>query len=186
MGTIPDGLEARNITVRTLIVSAHGPRIDDQLIGLPKWANTDAFDIQAKMNEDAIAACHKLDRQEAAKQRQLMLQKLLADRFQLKVHHQTEQLPIYNLMVAKGGPKLKQAAADASGGVSWGNRKLTGNRVEITGLTNALSDTLNRVVIDKTGLTRQYTITLKWTPDDKQETTDSGPSILQRLKSSLD
>jgi uncharacterized protein (TIGR03435 family) len=184
-GTTADGFSGTNVTVRTLIISAYSLRIQDQLAGLPKWANTEAFDMQAKMDDDASAGYHKLSRNEANKQDHLMLQKVLADRFQLKVHHEVKDLPIYYLEVSKDGPKLKDAGIGAQGGSTWSSKKFTSDRTEIIGLANALSINLSRIVVDKTGLTGQYAINLHWTPDDKEETTDSGPSLFAAIEEQL-
>jgi uncharacterized protein (TIGR03435 family) len=71
----------------------------DQIIGGPDWLDTDHFDIEAKPQGDPSLI--------SGEQTRLMVQSLLEDRFQLKVHHELRQLPVYNLVVAKNGPKLK-------------------------------------------------------------------------------
>jgi uncharacterized protein (TIGR03435 family) len=70
-----------------------------QIIGGPPWMDADRYDVQAK----ADCSGGKLSRE----QTQLMMQSLLEERFQLKAHMETRDLPVYNLVVAKGGPKLK-------------------------------------------------------------------------------
>jgi uncharacterized protein (TIGR03435 family) len=185
MGSTVDGFSGTNLTVKMLIFNAYDLRADDQLIGLPKWANSDSFDIQAKMDDDVAAAFHKLSREEGEKQRRLMMQQLLADRFQLKVHHEMKELSIYNLVVSKSGPKLKEPAADAKGSTWWTDGQFSGDRAETALLVYALSHELSRTVIDKTRLTGQYAISLKWTPENKQETADSGPSIFAALDEQL-
>jgi uncharacterized protein (TIGR03435 family) len=73
-----------------------------QIIGGPAWMDSDRYDIQAK----ADCSGGKLSRE----QTQLMMQSLLEDRFQLKAHKETRDLPVYNLVVGKDGPKLKASA----------------------------------------------------------------------------
>jgi uncharacterized protein (TIGR03435 family) len=108
-----------------------------------------------------------------------MLQPLLAERFKLKAHTETKQLPVYELIVAKGGPKLKEATpgdtyangfkgpdgVGRGGMMRMGRGQLTGQGVPITTLTNLLSQQLQRTVVDKTGLTGKYDLELNWTPE---------------------
>ena len=63
------------------------------------------YDIEAKVSSSDTDALHDL----SPDQRRLMLQPLLADRFQLKVHTEVRELPVLTLVVAKGGPKLHEA-----------------------------------------------------------------------------
>src|SRR5205085_1314894 len=76
-----------------------------QVIGAPGWIDSDRWDIQAK----ADCSGGKLSRE----QTQSMLQSMLEDRFQLKAHTETRELPIYNLVAGKDGPKIK-ASQDQS------------------------------------------------------------------------
>jgi uncharacterized protein (TIGR03435 family) len=73
-----------------------------QIIGGPGWMDSERYDIQAKT--DCSGGTFSRDRL------QLMVQSLLEDRFQLKAHRETRELPIYNLVVTKDGPKIKKAA----------------------------------------------------------------------------
>jgi uncharacterized protein (TIGR03435 family) len=89
---------ATGVTLRMLITRAYDIR-DYQISGLPGWASSDRYDINAKAeNPKATSA-----------QIKLMLQSLLAERFNLKLHRETKKLPIYNLVVGKNGPKLKKS-----------------------------------------------------------------------------
>jgi uncharacterized protein (TIGR03435 family) len=81
---------------------AAGPGPQIQIIGGPTWIDSDRYDIQAK----ADCSGGKLSNE----QTQLMMQSLLEDRFQLKAHKETRELPVYNLVVGKDGPKLKASA----------------------------------------------------------------------------
>jgi uncharacterized protein (TIGR03435 family) len=109
-----------------------------------------------------------------------MVQALLADRFKLKVSHQTKELPVYALVVAKGGPKLTetQVPPPTPDGTAAPNRgfrgirmggpgQLTGTNIDMGLLADLLSGQreLGRLVIDQTGLKGNYDWTLKWTPD---------------------
>src|ERR1039458_7079844 len=67
----------------------------------PKWLDSERFDIVAKIPKGATK-----------EQFQLMLQNLLAERFKLTLHHETKELPMYALVVGKGGHKLKESVED--------------------------------------------------------------------------
>jgi uncharacterized protein (TIGR03435 family) len=108
-----------------------------------------------------------------------MLQSLLADRFNLAVHRETKEAQIYELVLAKGGSKLKEVpdpAGKGQQGLRLGLGQLTGMAAQIANLTNLfLPQQLGRTVIDKTGLTGRYDFELKWSPDPGQGGSFGGP-----------
>jgi len=172
--------------LRELIRFAYDLKSDAQLTGEPSWVNSDRFDIEAKDDEAQAQVSSKLPPPEIAKQMRLMVQSLLADRFGLKVSHATKELPVYALVVARGGPRLTPTTAppiappgdlppgsDSAkkpfnrGIMMKGNGDLTGMAAPIAMLADVLSrqpELGNRLVQDKTGLTGDYDWTLKWTP----------------------
>jgi bla regulator protein BlaR1 len=152
-----------NITLKSLLTLAFGVR-PDLIFGLPGWTENARFDVSAKVVDSNVKDLAALTRE----QRQAMMQGLLADRFQLKSHMETRTLPVYELVIAKGGVKFKESTPAAPGGrsgISTHNTELTANDSPIALFTNTLSDYLHRAVIDKTGLTAKYDFTLKWTRD---------------------
>jgi uncharacterized protein (TIGR03435 family) len=166
----PDGFVANNITAHMLLMEGFGLNAD-QLSGEPAWASSATFDVEAKVAGADVEAMKKI----TFEQRRSMFQQVLTDRFQLKVHHDSQQLPVYTLTLAKGGSKLKQTATDAkgAGGISGGSGRIMIGRGSIKGdgmtvnfLVSILSRQLHRTVIDKTGLTGNYDFDLKWTPDE--------------------
>jgi bla regulator protein BlaR1 len=120
-------------------------------------------------------------------QRRQMMLSLLIERFHLKAHTQMETLPVYELMIAKGGPKFAQAAAGPPGAHIHGLGKtaFAANNLPMAGLASYLADRVHRTVIDKTGLTERYDLALKWSADDAPETTDAAPSIFTALQEQL-
>jgi uncharacterized protein (TIGR03435 family) len=100
LGAHLDGLRAQYtyMTLKTLVVYAYKLR-PDQVSG-PDWMASDHFDIVARLPEGAT-------KDDAPK----MLQALLADRFKLAVHYEMQERPVLALVVAKGGPKLKDSPA---------------------------------------------------------------------------
>ena len=154
--------------------------------GLPGWANSERFDVVAKADDETAVAMENLPREEQWKQTQTMLQEALADRFKLRAHNETREGPIYELVIAKGGFKLKKApASEHSRGYSWSHDHIEVRTGLIGSLVFALSDLLSRNVVDKTGLSGNYDIELKWTPDDQQGTPDAGPTLFTALEEQL-
>ena len=177
-----DGIIITNLSLKNLIASAYN--IKQYLIsGGPSWVDSSGFDIQAKVAPEDVASFKKL----RLAQRGLLLRKLLVERFHLAAHTETKTLPVYDLVVASGGPKLKAAAPDPPpspdadpsdhpkprGMISIGPGMITLDDVPLSVLTNQLGYALDRTIIDKTGLTGKYDLSLKWRPDNQP---DSGSS----------
>jgi uncharacterized protein (TIGR03435 family) len=195
----PDGLRGSGITVRFLLYEGYGGINHEQVIGEPSWSNTQRFDIEAKVAPTDAPALGKM----TFEQRRTMFQSILADRFKLVVHHETRELPIYVLSVAKGGPKLKPSAPDDPAGqaprrvgLMITRGKVTANDTQLSTLLTVLSRTLGRTVIDKTGLTGNYDFTLEYAPEEggppppgeaaqPASPPDSAPSIFTALKEQL-
>ncbi|MEI9968525.1 MAG: TIGR03435 family protein [Terracidiphilus sp.] len=138
--TTSDGFSASGIGLENLITTAYGLVMPDQIAGLPGWAHSDTFDIEAKMDEDTAAAMKKLPKPEFRRAYLSMMQSLLADRFQLKVHHETRELPVYNLVIAKGGSKMKEAAAGEKGWMSMSSKQMSATAVDTHSLTFSLAN----------------------------------------------
>jgi uncharacterized protein (TIGR03435 family) len=90
---------------------------------------------------------------------------LLADRFRVKFHTGTKELPVYALVVGKNGPKFQKAKA--KGSIAMGRGQLTAHSFSMVDLAAHLSNQVGRVVLDKTGLQGDYDVTLKWTPAER-------------------
>ena len=138
-----------------------------------------------------------------------MIQSLLAERFKLKVSHETKDLPVYALLVAKNGSKLQEAKPGETypngGHPGFGTidaGQLKGEGIPISAargmsLVFLLSDQLARPVLDQTGLNGKYDIELKWTPDQSpgaialgpeggnSASDSSGPTIFTALQEQL-
>ncbi len=82
---------------------------DTRVIGGPSWLNNDRYTIEGKIPDDLVAKSQTMTVDQRVRQMHLMQQSLLADRFKLKVHFETREMPIYELVVAKGGSKLTPA-----------------------------------------------------------------------------
>jgi uncharacterized protein (TIGR03435 family) len=155
-------------SLQSLIKSAYGVE-DYRIAGGPKWLDGDKFRIVFKPAN--------------APQRNLMLRTLLADRFKLVLHPETKELPIYALVIGKGGPKMEKA--EGPGGTANGPAMIRGT-MDMAFLASTLSSTLGRRVIDRTSLTGPYKFSLKWTPDDRPASADnSGPSLFTAIQEQL-
>jgi len=172
--TTPVGLIARNIPLKELIRQAYGLE-DKQILGAPGWLSSERYDIEAKVSSSDTDALHDL----SPDQRRLMLQPLLADRFQLKVHREMRELPVLALVIAKGGPKLHEAkpgdtypngikgfeGQGGAGMMHMGPGQLTAQGLDLSSVAKLLSEQLGLMVHDETGLAGKYDFTLQWSPD---------------------
>jgi uncharacterized protein (TIGR03435 family) len=153
---------AMNFNVNDLISFAYGLHTE-QIIGAPAWFASDLYVIDGVPDTEGIPSQH---------QQSLMLQKLLADRFQLKFHHEQKELAVYLITVAKGGPKMTKDAGGPDDPMAFffrGFGDLTvRNQTMADFATGFLGSVTDKPVVDHTGLTDRYDFTLKWTPDDSQ------------------
>jgi bla regulator protein blaR1 len=166
-GAMPGGrLIAVNNPPMNFIVNAFDVR-PYQIVGAPDWMRTDRYDMEAKTEGNATTA-----------QMMPMLRALLEDRFKLKVHRETREMPVFILTLTKGGlkvplsttacrtfnPNVPPPPPNADGTpIRWCNNVLTGTpdgnmrwraqNVGMGGVVGALSGALGRAVIDKTGFT---------------------------------
>lgn len=184
----PDGVSMNGVQTQMLLHEAFRVE-DDRILGAPGWVKSTRYDIQAKVAADDAPKLEKLKIDE----RRSMLLPLLIERFNLKYHHETRELPGYALVIAKGGPRMKASEVSdtpadpkpagsganpkpdspASGSslprrmmrfMGRGHLESDGTNTEL--LARVLSQQLGRTVVDKTGLTGNYDFTLQWTPDD--------------------
>lgn len=186
MGYDAGRFTVRNSTLKRLINNAYNPR---KIAGDPNWISSEKYDIDAKVEDSLAEKLRKLPGEQQLAQIMLMLQSALEERFQLKLSHESQELPVYALVVAKGGPKLTpttpplddpeqqgatsdhtrvngQTAPGTRGSrmPEYGNFIVTGQPVAV--MLGTLSRELGgQIVLDQTGLKGEYDFTLKWTPD---------------------
>ena len=173
-----------NTSLKAMITNVYRLK-NYQLIGAPAWAETERWDIDAK-TEAKTTIGHKF----------AALGFLLEDRFHLKVHRETRELPIYRLVVAKGGVKMIEVKEGETRphrpSISPQPSHLQGWGCPVAQLADFLSGTyLNEPIVDATGLTGKYDFDLKWTADPTQaylrdEAADpAGPSLFAALQEQL-
>jgi bla regulator protein BlaR1 len=164
------------LPISILITSAYNlpAGSERRIIGGPDWLrqDIDQFEIQAKIEGSEYAAMQKMTPAQQHERVALMEQSLLADRFKLKVHFETREMPVYALEAAKSGAKLNPAKNEESSRISTlGNQQ--GNEMTAVGVTLeqfVLSPLLTgsaggRPVVNQTGLKGAFDFALKWTPD---------------------
>jgi uncharacterized protein (TIGR03435 family) len=170
-----------NQTTKTLIEFAYNIQ-DIQISGGPSWIASEKYDIDAKIEDSLAEELQKLPPEKRREQLGLMLQSLLADRFNLKVGHETRELPVYALILAKNGPKLQESKpSDTSPngtkgsaghvnrhmGISSraGESEIRDEGATMAAVAQQLSQQLSRTVLDQTGLKGMYDFTLRFSHD---------------------
>jgi uncharacterized protein (TIGR03435 family) len=172
----PGHFGTTNLSLRDVIEWAYGVR-EGQIEGLPAWADSEKYDIDAKVDDATAEQERSLSRDQETKLTFTRVQALLADRFKVLLHHETKNMPVLLLTVAKGGLKFGKTAAVPEPGdaypvppglmmrVSGAQWILTSNEAPLSVLVSALSgqpEVSGRILLDQTGLTGKYTFTLQW------------------------
>lgn len=186
MGTSHGRLTATNVSVRELILKGFHLK-EFQVSGGPAWLGTERYDIDARTENAGIGDDELW----------LLLQPLLTERFKLKYHRETKQLPVYSLIIAKGGPKLRiHTGTDESrisGRMSSGKASIDATRTSMAKIADILGDHTDRKVIDNTGLKGDYDFKLDWAQEHPGEILGglqeqlglSGPSIFTAVQEQL-
>lgn len=185
----PQGIIAHAISLRGLIANAYNVKM--WLVnGLPGWAMSSYWDVEAKMTEPPT---HPLTKEERA----TMLQGLLRQRFGLVAHTENRMLPVLEMTVIPNAPPLKPALmnppsddsspARPKNGYRMGNGTLEGS-ISMASLVLNLSFPFEKTVVDKTNLTGYYDVKLRWT--EGMSTTDNGtsdtpPALMEALQQQL-
>jgi uncharacterized protein (TIGR03435 family) len=160
-----------NVTLQAVIVWAY--EVSAPQLSGPAWLESERYDIVAKTASGAPEPA--------------MMRALLIERFKLAVHAATKEFPIYALVVAKNGPKLKKADP---GGDDMNSKPghLTARSVSMARLADFLARPragLGRPVVDKTGLAGAFDFTLDWTPDRDAQASEAPLSIFVALEEQL-
>jgi uncharacterized protein (TIGR03435 family) len=134
-----------------------------QVIGGPEWIKTERFDLLADPGTEVRPASDEMKK---------MVQGLLADRFQLTFHRATRELPVYAIVVGKGGSKLTKSTKDPNGipGVGFvPSGRLSAGNATMTDFAKFMQRyVMDRPVVDQTGIAGRYDIDLTWSADESQ------------------
>ena len=206
IGNQPGGrLTVTNATLRTLINFAYRLPPGAQVIGGPSWLNSDHYDIVAKAPAEFANAQGPAPFQQpnqAPNPMQLMMQALLAERFQIVVHMESREGPVYSLVFARNdqklGPKIHPSTTDCAAlargrqgqpgpplmpafgepmlcGMRMGPGTMSAGNVTMTALAANLSGIAQRPVVDRTGLPGLFDVDLSWTPDQMPQARGEPP-----------
>lgn len=205
-GNAPEGNEGCNVDacrfvdrpLRAFLMVAFGLS-DKHLLGGPSWSYEDRFDLDAKIDPSDVPSM-PLSARELAE----MLQPVLGDRFQLRAHHETRTFPVYNIVLAKGGLKMKESAPPAPAAsanpaspadmatrscypTSLGNGLRVERNCTIQDIARILEGPSGRSLVDKTGSTGRYDFELRWTPDNTPADSSlaGDPSIFTAVQEQL-
>lgn len=183
---IPNSWIFYNVSSLNLIANAYGLGMH-QVIGFPGWVETDRYALMARMDREKFEAFKTLPTAEQVRQQRLMMQAALADRYQLKAHYETREMPVYELVVADGGPRLTERVYEGRPGASFFQpRDWWGNYGTMEDLANKLAGPTGGVVIDKTGLgTKTFIYFLRWTSDSQSAVASGDVSIFTALEEQL-
>lgn len=174
-------------TLEMLISSSYPDLPRWRVSGGPVWASKDAWDLIAKLPPGMPA-----DQEPLWRKTEQMLRTLLAEEFKLKTHFEQREQPVYALVAGKNGPKLKSSEA------AQFSQRVTPSGIDLKHVTmqefamflycpSCTRQLADRVVIDKTGLTGYYDLTLNWAPSNipSNSTADLGPSIFTAVEEQL-
>jgi uncharacterized protein (TIGR03435 family) len=192
IGPAPGGERyvASNAALKSLITEAYRLKLD-QIVGGPDWIDRDRFDVNAKA-----------ERPSSSQDLRIMLQNLLEDRFRVRFHYETKDLPAYGLVVDKDAPSLKASEDQNAGDLkfdqsmeSYHHVKMKAQSVPMSYFAWRLGRILDRAVIDQTNLKGEYDFTLAFVeevPPDVAERAlmngkpiDPRPSIFEAVKRQL-
>lgn len=168
---------AINVPLKMLIQFAFGIP-ESRILDEPGWINSTKFNIDAKADSSIDDQMRVLSSNEGKAQKRLMLQALLADRFQLRVHTEARDLPMYVLVVAKSGPKFLELKANGTT-IDGGNGRIQvqGGENTVALFAEQLANSLGRPVVDQTGIQGRYNIALQWASDDGAATKLGGTQV---------
>jgi uncharacterized protein (TIGR03435 family) len=194
-------------TARQLIARAYNVSSTqrDRVLGGPDWLDDSkvAYVIEGKIPDDVYSQMQKMTADERTHLAMLMMQSLLADRFKLKAHVETREMPVYELTIARDGPKLPPpndtkppaatpGSADPPRAPQMGGGEiLTKDGIRIRNLT--LDGMLappwfglgGRPIVNKTGLTGTYNLTLNFVPDVPGQSGPNAPLVAPEGQASI-
>jgi uncharacterized protein (TIGR03435 family) len=181
--------KAENVSLIGLIHWAY-EMPETRILNAPGWASSTYFNIDASSDASVDAKMAHLTPEAGKLQKEMMVRALLADRFKLVTHTETRELPVYELIVAKGTPKLGD---DKSNGTTINHGR---DHIEVQAsnsvafLAEELAKEVGRPVVDETGISGRYNLKVRWTPDVDAASTsssapDAPPSIFTALEEQL-
>jgi uncharacterized protein (TIGR03435 family) len=154
LDSTPGTMTMRNFSLRSLVRVAYGVK-EYQVVGGPKWMDSERYNINAKAAGPAKDA-----------ELMLMLRTLLGERFQVEVHRESKASQGYALVTVKGGLKIKAVEGSGNNSTSSHGGSLTAKGVSMARLCDWLARRLNAPVMDATGIAGVFDFKLEWTPEE--------------------
>jgi uncharacterized protein (TIGR03435 family) len=171
-----------NMSMTSMICFAYSIQ-KTQIVNAPRWFDEQLWDIDGVPDAEGAPSWPQYRR---------MLQKLLATRFSLQMHHDKRELLVYALTIAKGGPKLEKsksdpdALSDQSGHGIGSQQFMKFTNDSMTDFAQLLQLMGDRPVIDQTNLSGRYDFTLLWTPDQiRAAEPDAAPGLFTAVREQL-
>jgi uncharacterized protein (TIGR03435 family) len=184
VGGTADGYRAVNVTMQNTVLNAYSTGLKLEITGGPSWMNDTRYDIEAKFVPEVGDALKKLTPDDRSFVRRYMMQQVLKERMNFVAHVATKEVPAYDLVVGKNGPKLKVSDPNAKDNGTMMMRTedakivLTAKGMQMANLARNLYGPAGRPVFDKTGLTGMYDVTLEFAREHNLSASapDAGPT----------
>ncbi len=170
-----DRFQVDAATAKSLIAYAYNVR-EFQISGAPAWADSDRFDVLAKAGDALPEDGLNWDNMRS------MVQSLLAERMDLRVHSEQKEMPVLYLTVAKNGSKLVHSRRPSNPTFRGRPNSMFGTNLTMDMLCSVLGERLERPVLNRTGLDAQFEIRVQWAAPDGTET---GPSLYTAFEEQL-
>ena len=183
-----NGLTIRNMSLEQIVEFAFDIHDSELLEGLPGWAKTTKYDLQAKVDDSDLNSYHSFSKDQHA----AMLQTILADRFKIVVHNTLKDTGVYSLVIAKSGLKMREAkpgqvrtdgVKQLDGTVNQGPLMLSrvpgqilGQELPVDVLAKGITPIVGRKIINNTGFKGVYDFRLEWDPNRGREDPEASPT----------
>jgi len=180
---------AHNIPLKDVIKFAYDLKSDSQLLNAPDWVKTDRYEIDAQEDEAESAALMKMAFEGRFAVIREMMRQMLVERFRLEATPQSAEVPIYALVVAKGGAKVTPTPPLAAGeerkfrgwqGHGPGDVEAHAATMElVASVVSRMPEADGRVIVDKTNMPGEYDWKLHWTPQSNSAADGTGAPIAE-------
>jgi uncharacterized protein (TIGR03435 family) len=177
VGNTADGYHATNMNMRNAVMNAYAAGMQIEITGTPSWFDDARFDVEAKYVPEVADAIKKLTPADRGFVQRYMMQQLLKERTHLAVRIETKEVPSYDLVVGKNGPKLKEADPNAKDNgtmrmmMDQGKMVMTAKGMQMSNFARNLAGSAGRPVFDKTGLTGRYDVTMEYSREQNLSAT---------------
>jgi len=194
-------MTVHNLPLKDVIKFAYDLKSDSQLLNAPAWVSADRYEIDAKEEEAQSAALMKMAFEGRFAALRGMVRQMLMERFHLEITPQTAEVPIYALVVAKGGAKVTPSAPLAPGeqrnrgwrGHGPGNAEGSSITMDLVArVISNMPEADGRVVVDKTNMSGEYDWKLHWMPQSNSAAdgtgtpaAETGPTLFTALQEQL-